>query len=158
MYLIGMVALNFKVTNNEAEYKAIVAGLGITAELGVIELETRVDLQVVVNQLLEFYTTKGKKLKRYQTKFWEICDLISHYSITQIPRSDNELTDRLAKVASGMNEVPLPWLVIKIIIEVLVIGVEVSVMFFNILEWARGVVEYLQIGKLLEVMEEARKI
>lgn len=39
----------FKVTNNEAEYEALVAGLAIAMKMGTTEIIVKADSQVVVN-------------------------------------------------------------------------------------------------------------
>ena len=45
----------FKVTTNQVEYEALLAGLKICVALGADEMEIFSDLQVVVNQVLDEY-------------------------------------------------------------------------------------------------------
>ncbi|XP_042983211.1 uncharacterized protein LOC122312620 [Carya illinoinensis] len=71
---------------------------------------------------------------------------------------DNEVTDRLARVASGGEEVPLPWPIERRIIEVLAVGVEVGVMGSSTPDWVNSIVEYLDEGKLPETREETKKM
>lgn len=104
-----MATMAFKVTNNEVEYEALVAGLSIAAKMGATEVEVKSYSQIVVNQVLGLYATKGEKLKKYLERVWEARDHLSYFSITQIPRAENEVVDRLARVALGMDEAPLPW-------------------------------------------------
>lgn len=85
------------------------AGLGLAHQMGVIELGVKADSQVVVNQLLGLYTIKGKKLKKYLAKVWELHEHFSHFSVIQIPKTDNEVANRLAKVASSIKETLLSW-------------------------------------------------
>lgn len=54
--------------NNKAEYETLVAELVIAAKMGVTELETKADSQVIINQVLGLYATKGEKTKRYLTR------------------------------------------------------------------------------------------
>lgn len=63
-----MASLTFKVTNNEVEYETFVVGLSVAQQMGVTEVEVKADLQVVVNQVLGSYATKGDKLKKYHTR------------------------------------------------------------------------------------------
>lgn len=60
-----MARLTIKTTNNEAKYEALVVGLSILEALGATKFKVKADSQVVVNQLLGVYITKGKKLKKY---------------------------------------------------------------------------------------------
>lgn len=47
-----MEKLNFRTTNNEAEYEGLVAGLSIAEALEAIEVEVKADSQVLINQVL----------------------------------------------------------------------------------------------------------
>ncbi|XP_041003985.1 uncharacterized protein Mb2253c-like [Juglans microcarpa x Juglans regia] len=91
-----MVKLTAKTTNNEAKYEALVAGLSIAEALGVTEVKVKVDSQVVVNQVLGVYKMKSKNLKKYLQLAWEKRDQFCHFSIEQIPRESNNITDKLA--------------------------------------------------------------
>ncbi|XP_042962729.1 uncharacterized protein LOC122297007 [Carya illinoinensis] len=153
-----MVTLAFKIMNNEAEYEALIAGLSVAAQIGATEVEARLDSQVVVNQVLGLYATKGEKLRKYLGRVWEIRDLFSYFAITQIPRADNEVADRMARAASGGEEVPLPWPVERRVIEVPAVGIEVGVLGSGTPDWANSIVDYLDEGRLPEAKEEMRKI
>lgn len=65
-------------------------------------------------------------------------------------REDNVVADRLAHIASWIEDALLPWEVETRIIKVLVIGPEVCVIGGNDLEWASDVIRYLDTGKLFE--------
>lgn len=43
------IRLTFKTTNNEAEYEAFLVGLSVAEALGVVEIDVKVDSQVVAN-------------------------------------------------------------------------------------------------------------
>ncbi|XP_042962726.1 uncharacterized protein LOC122297003 [Carya illinoinensis] len=153
-----MVTLAFKVMNNEVEYEALITGLSVAAQIGATEVEARSDSQVVVNQVLGLYATKGEKLKKYLGRVWEICDLFSYFAITQIPRADNEVADRMARATSGGEEVPLPWPVERRVIDVPAVGIEVGVLGSRAPDWANSIVDYLDEGRLPEAKKETRKI
>ncbi|XP_042980030.1 uncharacterized protein LOC122310215 [Carya illinoinensis] len=153
-----MVTLAFKVTNNKAEYEAWIAGLYVATQIGAAEVDTRSNSQVVVNQVLGVYTAKGEKLKNYLAQVWKIRDLFSYLAITQIPRADNEVADRLAQAAPKGQEVALPWPVERRVIEIPTMGIEVGVLGSSTPDWASSIVEYLDGRKLLEAKEEARNI
>jgi hypothetical protein len=51
--LNGSLRLEFKTTNNEAEYEAVIARLGLALELGAESVEVRSDSQVIVGHIRE---------------------------------------------------------------------------------------------------------
>ena len=56
---------NFPATNNEAEYKAFIAGLRSASNLGVSELYIFNDSKLVVNQVTEKFEARGHKMAKY---------------------------------------------------------------------------------------------
>jgi ribonuclease HI len=59
--LKGSLKLEFKTTNNEAEYEAVIAGLGLALELGAKSMEVWSDSQVIVGHVRESLKRKGVK-------------------------------------------------------------------------------------------------
>ncbi|GKA46999.1 reverse transcriptase domain-containing protein [Tanacetum coccineum] len=90
----------FKATNNEAEYKALIAGLWITEEMGVKNLQANVDSRLVANQVNGTYIAKEADMIRYLEKVRTITNGFRMFSIKQVPRSENNKADALSKIAS----------------------------------------------------------
>ncbi|GFS40548.1 hypothetical protein Acr_00g0069240 [Actinidia rufa] len=59
------IRMGFKATNNEAEYKALLAGLRVATELGAQSLEVFSDSQLVVNQVQGDYLAKDARMMAY---------------------------------------------------------------------------------------------
>ena len=57
--------LGFGATNKEAEYETIIAGLKMATTLGVMELEVRCDLLLIVSQINIEYTAKDDRMVAY---------------------------------------------------------------------------------------------
>ena len=87
-------------TNNEAEYEALVAGLDLAKATGAASAIIHYDSQVVRNQVSGDYEYKGERMKRYLKQAKRRMDDL-HAKIVQIPRGENEEADRLAKAASA---------------------------------------------------------
>jgi ribonuclease HI len=66
--LSSSLRLEFKTTNNEAEYEAVMAGLELALELGADSVEMRSDSQVIVGHIKGEFEAKGEKMKKYLTK------------------------------------------------------------------------------------------
>ena len=60
-----MICLKFPTTNNEAEYKAIVAGPNPANAVGATSVVIHCDSQVVTNQVNGDYNRKVKRMKKY---------------------------------------------------------------------------------------------
>ena len=94
-----------KQTNNFAEYEAVILGLETikknlsTEKLKNIDVEVRMDSELVQRQLTGRYKVKDATLK---LKFAEVCFLKSHFpniKFTHIRRELNKEADRLSNVA-----------------------------------------------------------
>ena len=95
----------FKASNNEAEYEALLAGLRIAQELKASSVQCFNDSQVMVNQVLGEYQARGTKMAAYLAKVKVELSAFGRGSIEQIPREQNANADALAKLAtSGETE------------------------------------------------------
>ena len=60
-----MVRLDFPTTNNETEYKALVARLDLAKAAGATNVVLYCDSQVITNQVNRDYKCKGERMKKY---------------------------------------------------------------------------------------------
>jgi ribonuclease HI len=99
--LNGSFRLEFRTTNNEAEYEAVIAGLGLALKLGAESVEVQSDSQVIVGHIRGEFEAKGDKMKKYLAKVQGMHTSFQKFNITKIPRKDNEKADHLARMASA---------------------------------------------------------
>ena len=94
-----MIRLDFPTTNNEAEYKALIVGLDLAKVAGAKNMIIHYDSQIITSQVNGSYECKNERMKNYLDK---VKGRIGNLQIKfiQIPREENECTDRLAKAAS----------------------------------------------------------
>ncbi|KAK0575146.1 hypothetical protein LWI29_034598 [Acer saccharum] len=92
---------DFKATNNQAEYEALLAGLRVCIALGADELEVYSDSQVVVHQVLDEYQAREEHMIAYLDIAKRLLKKFKAYRISQIPREENEKADALSKLASA---------------------------------------------------------
>lgn len=78
---------NFKASNNEAEYEALIAGLRIARELGAKQIRVYSDSQLVVNQIMDDYQAKDPTMRAYLEKAKILLSGFSSYELTRIPRA-----------------------------------------------------------------------
>ncbi|KAK0594152.1 hypothetical protein LWI29_003803 [Acer saccharum] len=92
---------DFKATNNQAEYEALIAGLKVCTVLGADEVEIFSDSQVVVNHVLDEYQARDESMITYLELAKELLERFKEYRIVHVPREENEQADALAKLASA---------------------------------------------------------
>ncbi|GJU87454.1 reverse transcriptase domain-containing protein [Tanacetum coccineum] len=90
----------FDATNNEAEYEALIAGLRITEQMGVKNLQENVDSKLVANQVNGVYVAKEPGMIKYLEKVKNLAGAFKEFSIKQVPRGENKKADALSKIAS----------------------------------------------------------
>jgi ribonuclease HI len=97
-------------TNNEAEYQAVVSGLQkAKALLGrerikKIEVEVRMDSQLVERQLNGFYKIEQERLLPFFIKIWNLKTEFGSIVFHHIPRSENSEADRMVNEALDGGE------------------------------------------------------
>lgn len=86
-------------TNNQAEYRAIIAALEKAIELGATHVAINSDSELVVRQLNGRYRVKNAHLKPLYQKIKQLQSSLGEFTITHIPREQNKEADRLANKA-----------------------------------------------------------
>ncbi len=88
-----------RMTNNAAEYQALILGLREALGIGGTSIEIYTDSELVANQMKGIYTVKNKQLRRLHQEVVALLDKFHRYEITAIRREDNRKADRLANEA-----------------------------------------------------------
>lgn len=88
-----------KTTNNQAEYRAIVAGIEKAAEIGALELRFYLDSELAVKQLNREYKVKNKELAPLFVKVYNAVLNFKKVTFTHIRREFNKEADKLANMA-----------------------------------------------------------
>ncbi|GKB81784.1 reverse transcriptase domain-containing protein, partial [Tanacetum coccineum] len=154
-------ALRFQFTasNNEAEYEALIAGLRITAQMGVRNVHVSVDSKLVANQVLGAYVAKEENMIKYLEKVKSLVSGLANFSISQVPRSKNKKADALSKIASTSFALLSKQVLVEILKEKSIQEKEVTtVVEEDGLTWMTPIIEYLKEGTLLDDKKEASKL
>lgn len=88
-----------RTTNNQAEYRAVIAALEKAIRLGAEEVDINLDSQLVVKQISGEYRVKKPALKPLYQQVKQRQSLLQDFSIAYIPRRQNKEADRLASRA-----------------------------------------------------------
>ena len=88
-----------RATNNEAEYRALLAGLQAALEAGVTRLLVRLDSELLVNQMNGSYRVKAPGLKPLHAQVATLLGRFTSVVFEQVPRERNSIADELANAA-----------------------------------------------------------
>jgi ribonuclease HI len=99
--------LDFKTTNNIAEYEALLLGLNSANEMGIKGLKVFGDANLIIQQVNSTFQAKHVRLKAYRDEVWKIKDSFSIFDISYIPRDMNHLADSLA-ISASLFIPPMP--------------------------------------------------
>ncbi|XP_025661750.1 uncharacterized protein [Arachis hypogaea] len=90
----------FPVSNNQAEYEALLGGLTLAREIGATRLEVCSDSQVVTSQVNGSYQARDPLLQKYLEKVRELTRDFQEVTVQHVPRERNTRADLLSKLAS----------------------------------------------------------
>jgi len=91
---------NFKTSNNQAEYEAIIAGLNLARDVGAKKLFCKTDSKLTVGHLNDDYQVKDTLLSQYYHTVTALIEHFEAFKIEHVPRSNNTRADLLSKLAS----------------------------------------------------------
>ena len=99
------IELNFKTTNNMAEYEACIVRMEAFQELVVKDSKGFRDLTLVIAQAQRLWKVNEEHLKPYQLYLKDLTKTFNRIEYTVILRAQNQFADVLATLAS-MVEIP----------------------------------------------------
>ncbi|KAL0361928.1 UNVERIFIED_CONTAM: Ribonuclease HI [Sesamum radiatum] len=97
------IKFDFKASNNEAEYEALVIGMRMAHEAGARHLLAHSDSQLIVKQIEGTFEAKEESMIQYLQQIKELKTSFDHFQIIQIPREENIKADCLSKLASALE-------------------------------------------------------
>nr|GEW09864.1 reverse transcriptase domain-containing protein [Tanacetum cinerariifolium] len=83
----------------QAEYKALLAGLRIAQKMNISNIEVKVDSKLVASQINRTYEASKDSMIKYLAKAREYVSRFKSFSIENIPRNMNQKADVLSKPA-----------------------------------------------------------
>ena len=95
------IRLEFPASNNEAEYEAILSGLGLAITLNASKVKIHSDSQLIVGQIRKEYKAKDECMAKYLLKVEESLSRLGEWIIEKIPRRENVQVDALAGIAAS---------------------------------------------------------
>ncbi|XP_074299945.1 uncharacterized protein LOC141631131 [Silene latifolia] len=98
--LVQAVQCEFKATNNEAAYEALILGLQLAQDLKIRPIQVYRDSQLIVNHVNSSYAAKDPTMMAYLEIAQELKLIFKTFNIKQIPRDQNVEADSLAALGA----------------------------------------------------------
>ena len=93
--------LEFETTNNTTKYEALILGLKVAKDLGVVQIAKFGDSELIIHQVKNAYQVRQIKLRTYRNEVWSIIEnYFTEFNITFISKGSNQLADSLVVAAS----------------------------------------------------------
>ncbi|XP_031099838.1 uncharacterized protein LOC116004037 [Ipomoea triloba] len=96
------IRFHFKLSNNEAEYEALLNGLRLAVGLRAEKIRIRCDSKLVVGQVTGEYEANEGNMQRYRDAVLRTLREFEGYEIHQVPREQNADADMLSKLSTGI--------------------------------------------------------
>ncbi|XP_075492485.1 uncharacterized protein LOC142530536 [Primulina tabacum] len=97
--------IDSRVTNNEAEHEAVLAGIQAAREVGASRVILYSDLQLITQQIKGVYEAKDDRMLKYLQLIKARAEVFADWGIEQIPREENGEANTLAKMTASLSEV-----------------------------------------------------
>ena len=94
--MLKALRLGFSISNNEAEYEALLTGLKMARELGVRAIHVFCDSKLVSAHINVEFQAREPRMAIYLQLAQNMISCFESFEITHIPRAENVEADRLA--------------------------------------------------------------
>ncbi|XP_075670351.1 uncharacterized protein LOC142640144 [Castanea sativa] len=152
--------LGFIATNNEAEYKALLAGVQMVRHLGGEIIEFYYDSRLIVGQVNGEFEARDEKMKKYLNRVKGVLGMFQSFKVRQIPRGQNAHADSLAMLATSLgSKLPQTVMVEDLMSSSLTGTSAVGIHSIHVgPSWMDPIVTFLKHGMLPEDKVEAKKV
>ncbi|XP_073152935.1 uncharacterized protein [Henckelia pumila] len=102
------IRLDFRDSNNKAEYEALLLGLKAARNLGISRATLYSDSQLSIQQSNGKFEIKDDKMMKYAKALDKAKEGFTELNLELIPRAENIKDDHLARIASALCDKPEP--------------------------------------------------
>ncbi|XP_035837200.1 uncharacterized protein LOC110891557 [Helianthus annuus] len=150
--------LDFKSTNNEAEYDAFLADLRLAIKIGAKNEEAHVDSLLVAEQINGCCDAKAETMALYLEQARTLINQFQTFKIIHTNKSKNKHADALSKLAATSFKYLAKEVRFKVLSNPFVPLRHVNMIEIGDPSWMSPIIMFLKHGTLLEGKTEARKI
>ncbi|VFQ71772.1 unnamed protein product [Cuscuta campestris] len=149
------IRFQFRVSNNEAEYEALINGLKILGKMGVSRVQVYSDSRLVVGQITGEFEAKEERMKRYRDLSLEMLGRFE-FKLEHIPRAQNAEADVLSKLSAESPEYISRLATVEELVTPSLSNNEVIWVSADPPEWLDRLAKYIEDGEAPENTQEAR--
>ncbi|VFQ72064.1 unnamed protein product [Cuscuta campestris] len=150
-----MTRAQFRVSNNEAEYEALINGLKILSKMGVSRVQVYSDSRLVVGQITGEFEAKEERMKRYRDLSLEMLGRFE-FKLEHIPRAQNAEADVLSKLSAESPEYISKLATIEELVTPSLSNSEVIWVSADPPEWLDRLAKYIEDGEAPKDPQKAR--
>nr|KYP70634.1 Retrovirus-related Pol polyprotein from transposon opus [Cajanus cajan] len=150
----------FRASNNQAEYKELLAGMSLAKEMGATSLSARSDSQLITGQVAGTFQAKDPQLAKYLEKVKLLSENFQEFTLNHVPREQNSRADLLSKLASTKKPGATRSVIQETLTQPSINAPQGSVLFIQeeLDSWMGPYIAYLTRGELPEDKREASLI
>ncbi|XP_060187762.1 uncharacterized protein LOC132616966 [Lycium barbarum] len=153
------IKISSKLTNNEAEYEPLIAGLKLARGLGAEIVEAMCDSLLVVNQINGTFEVKDDRMQKYLEKVEVVLHRFKEWMVQHTPREQNTEADALANLGSSVEAERLSSGAIFQLMSSVIESNQVEVNAASLTwDWRNKYMNYLADGKLPSDWKESRAL
>ena len=152
------IRLGFSASNNEPEYKAILAGLELAAALFADKLLVKSDSQLVVGQVNEEFESRDPRMEKYVSRVKQRLSSFPAWKLEHIPRNSNEKADALAFVVASLPITEHKLLPIYYQPASTIASPQINEVDKDLPSWMDPITLYLSTGQLPSERDKAHKL
>ncbi|VFQ73599.1 unnamed protein product [Cuscuta campestris] len=149
------IRFQFRVSNNEAEYEALINRLKILGKMGVSKVQVYTDSRLVVGQITGEFEAKEERMKRYRDCALEVLGRFE-FKLEHIPRAQNAEADVLSKLSAESPEYISKLATVEELVTPSLSNSEVIWVSADPSEWLDRLAKYIEDGEAPEDPQEAR--
>ena len=92
-------------SNNEAEYEALINGLKMSLAIKISRIKVLIDSQLIAQQLNGGYEAQDERMIQYVKISQDLMASFESFEIAQVPRENNSHADALANLGSASRAI-----------------------------------------------------
>ncbi|XP_042453635.1 uncharacterized protein LOC122038107 [Zingiber officinale] len=147
------VRLDYRATNNEADYEALIAGLQAARHVDAIRVLIHSDSQLATQQLSGTFEINSARLKLYTETFEKLKVNFQEVVIKKVSRAENQAADELVKLASSISSTVIQQSIDQVSLVAHIDRME-GLIFPS--DWRTALIEFLRAGAMPSDREEAQ--
>ncbi|KAK4391407.1 hypothetical protein Sango_1918500 [Sesamum angolense] len=151
------IKFNFKASNNEVEYEALVLGMRMAQDDGALHLLDYSDSQLIVKQVSGEYETKKDSMVQYLQQIEELKTKFKSFQLQQIPRKKNVKADSLSKLVSALEDCKTRRITVQHLPQ-LRVPLNVQAISLSDNDWRTPIIRWIDKGYLLGNKWETTRI